>query len=159
MRAVFQPPASIVSVVLAPRAVSSEARPTRPECPVIRPSMLADLAAAVRCSGVTMMPALLMRMSIFGCEARIVATAALTKVLRSEVELDDFGDASECAVSETGLLTVSDRAAAAVQRLVAMSYKATSVASARAGAARSRMVGEAARLPAAWRRLLPATRG
>ena len=31
-------------------------------------------------------------------------------------------------MSETGLLTVSDRAAAAVQRLVAMSYKAVSVA-------------------------------
>ena len=39
MRAVFQPPASIVSVVLAPRTVSSDARPTRPEWPVIRPSM------------------------------------------------------------------------------------------------------------------------
>ena len=44
----FQPPASIVSVVLVPRAISSEASPTRPECPVIRPSMLADLAAAAR---------------------------------------------------------------------------------------------------------------
>ena len=32
MRAVLQPPASMVSVVLAPRAVNSEARPTRPEC-------------------------------------------------------------------------------------------------------------------------------
>ena len=48
MRAVLQPPASMVSVVLAPRAVNSEARPTRPECPVIRPSMPAALAAAVR---------------------------------------------------------------------------------------------------------------
>ena len=37
MRAVFQPPASIVSVVEAPRAVNSLARPTRPEWPVIRP--------------------------------------------------------------------------------------------------------------------------
>ena len=31
------PLASIVSVVLAPLVVSSEARPTRPECPVIMP--------------------------------------------------------------------------------------------------------------------------
>ena len=33
MRAAFHPPASIVSVVLAPRTVISEASPTRPECP------------------------------------------------------------------------------------------------------------------------------
>ena len=44
MRAVFQPPASIVSVVEAPRAVNSLARPTRSEWP----SMPAALAAAVR---------------------------------------------------------------------------------------------------------------
>ncbi len=48
MRAVFHPPASMVSVVDASRAVNSEASPTRPECPVIRPSMPAALAAAVR---------------------------------------------------------------------------------------------------------------
>ena len=36
MRGVLQPPASIVSVVEPPRAVNSEARPMRPECPVIR---------------------------------------------------------------------------------------------------------------------------
>ena len=35
---VFHPPASIVSVVEAPRVVSSEASPTRPLWPVIRPA-------------------------------------------------------------------------------------------------------------------------
>ena len=47
MRAVFHAPASITSVVDAPRAVSSEARPTRPLCAVNRASMPAALAAAV----------------------------------------------------------------------------------------------------------------
>ena len=37
MRLVFQFPASITSVVDAPRVVSSDARPTRPECAVRRP--------------------------------------------------------------------------------------------------------------------------
>ena len=47
MRAVFHAPASITSAVEAPRAVSSEARPTRPLCAVNRASMPAALAAAV----------------------------------------------------------------------------------------------------------------
>ena len=47
MRAVFQPPASMVSVVLAPAAVSSLASPTRPEC-AVTPSTPADLAAAAK---------------------------------------------------------------------------------------------------------------
>ena len=47
MRAVFQPPASIVSVVLAPAAVSSLASPTRPEW-AVTPSTPADLAAAAK---------------------------------------------------------------------------------------------------------------
>ena len=47
MRAVFHAPASITSVVEAPRAVSSEARPTRPLCAVNRAAMPAALAAAV----------------------------------------------------------------------------------------------------------------
>ena len=37
-RAVRHPPASMTSVVEA-QPVNSEARPTRPECPVMRPSM------------------------------------------------------------------------------------------------------------------------
>ena len=47
MRAVFQPPASIVSVVLAPAAVNSLASPTRPEW-AVTPSIPADLAAAAK---------------------------------------------------------------------------------------------------------------
>ena len=47
MRAVFQPPASMVSVVLAPAAVNSLASPTRPEC-AVTPSIPADLAAAAK---------------------------------------------------------------------------------------------------------------
>ena len=47
MRAVFHAPASITSVVEAPRAVSSEARPTRPLCAVNRAAMPAAWAAAV----------------------------------------------------------------------------------------------------------------
>ena len=39
MRAVFQWPASMTSVVDAPRAVSSDASPTRPLCAVTRASM------------------------------------------------------------------------------------------------------------------------
>ena len=39
MRAVFQLPASMTSVVDAPRAVSSDASPTRPLCAVTRASM------------------------------------------------------------------------------------------------------------------------
>ena len=39
MRAVFQFPASMTSVVDAPRAVSSDASPTRPLCAVTRASM------------------------------------------------------------------------------------------------------------------------
>ena len=46
MRAVFQLPASMTSVVDAPRAVSSDASPTRPLCAVTRASMPA--AQAVR---------------------------------------------------------------------------------------------------------------
>ena len=38
----------MVSVVVAPRAVNSEASPTRPECPVMRPSIPTALAAAAR---------------------------------------------------------------------------------------------------------------
>lgn len=48
MRDVAQPPANMVSVVLAPNRVSSLARPMRPERPVMRPSMPAARAAAVR---------------------------------------------------------------------------------------------------------------
>ena len=44
MRAVFQLPASMTSVVDAPRAVSSDASPTRPLCAVTRASMPAALA-------------------------------------------------------------------------------------------------------------------
>ena len=47
MRAVFQFPASMVSVVDAPRAVNSEASPTRPLCAVRRRSTPAAAAAAV----------------------------------------------------------------------------------------------------------------
>ena len=47
MRLVFQFPASITSVVDAPRLVSSDASPTRPECAVIRLSTPAVCAAAV----------------------------------------------------------------------------------------------------------------
>ena len=47
MRAVFQPPASIVSVVLAPAAVSSLESPTRPEW-AVTPSTPAALAAAAK---------------------------------------------------------------------------------------------------------------
>ena len=48
MRAVFQLPASMTSVVDAPRAVSSDASPTRPLCAVTRASMPAARAAAVK---------------------------------------------------------------------------------------------------------------
>ena len=48
MRAVFHPPASIVSVVEAPRAVSSLARPTRPLWPVDAPFDAGGRAAAGR---------------------------------------------------------------------------------------------------------------
>ena len=44
MRAVFQFPASMTSVVDAPRAVSSDASPTRPLCAVTRASMPAARA-------------------------------------------------------------------------------------------------------------------
>ena len=47
MRLVFQLPANITSVVDAPRLVSSDASPTRPECAVTRLSMPAVCAAAV----------------------------------------------------------------------------------------------------------------
>ena len=47
MRLVFQLPASMTSVVDAPRLVSSDASPTRPECAVTRLSTPADAAAAV----------------------------------------------------------------------------------------------------------------
>ena len=45
MRAVRQLPASMTSVVEAPRAVSSDASPTRPLCAVKRASMPAARAA------------------------------------------------------------------------------------------------------------------
>ena len=48
MRAVFQFPASMTSVVDAPRAVSSDASPTRPLCAVTRASMPAAITASVR---------------------------------------------------------------------------------------------------------------
>ena len=48
MRAVFQFPASITAVVDAPRAVSSEASPTRPLWAVTRRAMPAAAAAAVK---------------------------------------------------------------------------------------------------------------
>ena len=48
MRAVFQLPASMTSVVDAPRAVSSDASPTRPLCAVTRAAMPAARAAAVK---------------------------------------------------------------------------------------------------------------
>ena len=51
MRAVFHPPASIVSVVLAPRAVNSEASPTRPERPESDPSMPAAFAGCCEAAG------------------------------------------------------------------------------------------------------------
>ena len=44
----FQLPASMTSVVDAPRAVSSDASPTRPLCAVTRASMPAARAAAVK---------------------------------------------------------------------------------------------------------------
>ena len=47
MRDVFQPPASMVSVVLAPAAVNSDASPTRPEC-AVTPSTPAALAATAK---------------------------------------------------------------------------------------------------------------
>ena len=47
MRAVFQLPASMTSVVDAPRAVSSDASPTRPLCAVTRASMPAARAGGV----------------------------------------------------------------------------------------------------------------
>ena len=47
MRLVFQFPASMTSVVDAPRLVSSDASPTRPECAVTRLSTPAASAAAV----------------------------------------------------------------------------------------------------------------
>ena len=47
MRLVFQLPASITSVVDAPRLVSSDASPIRPECAVTRLSTPAACAAAV----------------------------------------------------------------------------------------------------------------
>ena len=47
MRAVFQLPASMTSVVDAPRAVSSDASPTRPLCAVTRASMPAARATAL----------------------------------------------------------------------------------------------------------------
>ena len=47
MRLVFQLPASITSVVEAPRLVNSDASPTRPECAVTRLSTPAAAAAAV----------------------------------------------------------------------------------------------------------------
>ena len=47
MRLVFQFPASMTSVVDAPRLVSSDANPTRPECAVTRLSTPAACAAAV----------------------------------------------------------------------------------------------------------------
>ena len=47
MRLVFQLPASMTSVVDAPRLVSSDASPIRPECAVTRLAMPAALAAAV----------------------------------------------------------------------------------------------------------------
>ena len=47
MRLVFQLPASMTSVVDAPRLVSSDASPTRPEWAVTRLSRLAACAAAV----------------------------------------------------------------------------------------------------------------
>ena len=47
MRLVFQLPASITSVVDAPRLVSSDASPTRPECAVTGLSTPAACAAAV----------------------------------------------------------------------------------------------------------------
>ena len=47
--------AIIVSVVLAPRVVSSEASPILPDCPLMRPSIPAARAAAVEaaCHGLT----------------------------------------------------------------------------------------------------------
>ena len=48
MRLIFQLPASITSVVDAPRVVNSEAKPTRPECAVIRLSTPPAWAAAVK---------------------------------------------------------------------------------------------------------------
>ena len=66
MRAVFQPPASMVSVVLAPRAVSSLARPMRPECPVIRPSMPAPLTPS-RCGAVLAFPRLVHLVGALPC--------------------------------------------------------------------------------------------
>ena len=48
MRAVFQLPASMTSVVDAPRAVSSDASPTRPLCAVTRASMPAARASSTR---------------------------------------------------------------------------------------------------------------
>ena len=47
MRLVFQFPASMTSVVDAPRLVSSDANPTRPECAVTRLPTPAACAAAV----------------------------------------------------------------------------------------------------------------
>ena len=47
MRDVRQFPANMTSVVEAPRAVSSDASPTRPLCAVTRASMPAARAAAV----------------------------------------------------------------------------------------------------------------
>ena len=47
MRLVFQLPASITSVFDAPRLVSSDASPTRPECAITRLSTPAASAAAV----------------------------------------------------------------------------------------------------------------
>ena len=48
MRAVFHAPARMTAAVEAPRAVSSEARPTRPLCAVSRTGSPAAAAAAVK---------------------------------------------------------------------------------------------------------------
>ena len=79
MRAVFQPPgqhpaSSMVSVVLAPRAVSSLARPMRPECPVIRPSMPAPLAPS-RCGAVLAFPRLVHLVGALACPLAAGASA------------------------------------------------------------------------------------
>ena len=52
MRDVRQLPASMTSVVDAPRAVSSDASPTRPLCAVKRASIPAARAAAVICPNI-----------------------------------------------------------------------------------------------------------
>ena len=80
MRAVFHAPARMTAAVEAPRAVSSEARPTRPLCAVSRAGMPAAWAAAVKrrpsCWGVRPPKTRVVGSTSAGCSARTALAAA-----------------------------------------------------------------------------------